>query len=321
LKTYFYDLKEKKFKVAKPNPLSQFISAVCMWIMGGVVFCGFAIGILYLTSANPTVLALRAKNKVLRTHLKQTKVTINNFKDQIDGLAHDDNQLYRSVLGMRAISPGERAAGAGGDKIYAKFNVYGGETASILKSTSKNLAQMKRTIKIQEASFNKIRKQYNIHRKKMSHIPAIKPAKGYLSSGFGMRYHPILHHMRFHAGIDIAARVGTKVYASADGIVKQAGRDGTYGNLIIIDNGYGYETYFAHLSAILKGIKPGAKVTRGQEIGLVGQTGMATGPHVHYEVHKNGKPVNPLDYFYANTSPSQYLKYKEQAEASTKSMD
>src|SRR5699024_5905295 len=134
-------------------------------------------------------------------------------------------------------------------------------------------------------------------------------------------YHPILHHMRFHAGIDIAAKVGTKIYATAAGIVKQAGRDGTYGNLVVVDNGYGYETYFAHMSAIAKGIEPGTKVKRGEVLGLVGQTGLTTGPHVHYEVHKDGEPVNPLSYFYANTTPEQYLKYKQQAESSTKSMD
>lgn len=155
----------------------------------------------------------------------------------------------------------------------------------------------------------------------MAHIPAIKPVKGYISSGFGMRFHPILHVMRFHAGLDIAAMVGTKVYATADGIVKRASRDGTYGNLIIIDNGYGYETYYAHLSAYAKGIKPGVKVKRGEVIGLVGQTGLTTGPHLHYEVHKNGKPVNPLGYFYANTTPAQYLKYRKEARSSTKSMD
>src|SRR5699024_7394421 len=149
----------------------------------------------------------------------------------------------------------------------------------------------------------------------------IKPVKGYISSGFGMRYHPILHIMRMHAGLDIAAVVGTPVYATANGVVKHAGPDGTYGNLVIIDNGFGYETYFAHLSAIAKWIKPRATVKRGEKIAFVGQTGMATGPHLHYEVHKDGKPVNPISYFYANTTPVQYLKYLHEAQASTKSMD
>lgn len=321
MKTYFYDSRDKKIKPFEHHSLSKLISAVCVWIIGGVVLCGFVIGILYHTGASPTVLALRAKNKVLRKQLKHTKVAINNFRGKLDVLAHDDNQLYRSVLGMKNISPGEREAGAGGAEVYAKYDVYGGQTALILKSTSRNVAKMKRRIKMQEASFKQIRKQSRLHRKKMAHIPAIKPVTGWISSGFGMRYHPILHRMRFHAGLDIAARVGTKVYASADGIVKQAGRDGGYGNLIIIDDGYGYETYYAHLSAFAKGIKPGARVKRGEEIGLVGQTGLTTGPHLHYEVRKNGKPVNPLAYFYANTTPAQYLKYEKQARESTKSMD
>jgi murein DD-endopeptidase MepM/ murein hydrolase activator NlpD len=222
---------------------------------------------------------------------------------------------------MKPISSGEREAGTGGAPIYAKFDVYGEETAHILKTNAKDLNKLERMINIQKASFKNIERKYNINRKKLNHIPAIKPVAGFISSGFGMRYHPILHRRRFHAGIDIGAQVGTKVYASADGTIKHAGPEGTFGNLIIIDNGFGYETYYAHLSAIAKGIKPGTHVKRGEQIGLVGQSGLTTGPNLHYEVHKNGKPVNPLHYFYANTSPSQYLQYKHEAESSTKSMD
>lgn len=321
MKNRFYDGEEKKSRPGERNLLFQLVNTISMWVIGGVILCGFVIGILYHTAASPTVLALRAKNKVLRKHLKHTKTAINHFKVELGNLAQDDNHLYRTVLGMKKISPGEREAGAGGAEVYAKYDVYGGKTALILKSTSRRLARMKRRIKMQEASFKKIRIQYHNHQKKMAHIPAIKPVKGWISSGFGMRFHPILHIWRMHNGVDIAARVGTPVHASAAGIVIQAGRDGSYGNLIIIDDGYGYKTYYAELSAFAKGIKPGAKVKRGEVIGFVGQTGLTTGPHLHYEVHKNGEPVNPLGYFYANTSPAQYLKYRKQALASTKSMD
>ncbi|HYW36036.1 MAG TPA: M23 family metallopeptidase [Balneolaceae bacterium] len=303
------------------EPSEQVIQAACTWIVAGVVIAGLVVSIMYKMTGTPAEIALRAKNKVLRKQLNHTKRTVKKFRQQLKTLSHDDNKLYRSVLGMKKISHGEREAGAGGADIYAKYDVYGKKTANILKWTSKHLKQMERTIKIQKASFAKIERKYNTDRKKFKHIPAIKPVAGPITSGFGMRYHPILHHMRFHKGVDIGAPVGTKIYASAAGVVKHAGPEGTYGNLIIIDDGYGYETYYAHLSAIAKGIKPGVNVKRGEKIGLVGQTGLTTGPHLHYEVHKNGKAVNPIIYFYANTTPSQFLKYKRMAEKSTKSMD
>jgi murein DD-endopeptidase MepM/ murein hydrolase activator NlpD len=320
----FYSNHGKQDSNGKPGKYKipeKVVYSACIWIIAGVVLGGLGIGVFYKVAGTPGEIALQAKNKVLRKQLKHSQKTIKKFKGQLKELAHDDNKLYRSVLGMKSISPGERKAGTGGAPIYSKFNAYGEKTAHVLKTNARSLDKLERMINIQKASFQEIERKYNINRKKLNHIPAIKPAAGFISSGFGMRYHPILHHMRFHAGIDIGAVTGTKVYASADGIIKKAGPAGTFGTLIIIDNGFGYETYFAHLSAIAKGIKPGVHVKRGEEIGLVGQSGLATGSNLHYEVHKNGKPVNPLHYFYANTSPSQYLKYKHEAESSTKSMD
>jgi murein DD-endopeptidase MepM/ murein hydrolase activator NlpD len=321
LKTYYYDKDEIQFKPVDNNPWQKVIHNACIWIIGSVILLGFAIGIAYQTGNTPAIIALRSKNKILRKHLKHTQLSLNEFKGQLKKLATDDNKLYRTVLGMKAISPGERQAGTGGAAIYAKYDIYGVKTAAILKRTARKLKKTERSIKIQQTSFNEIKKQYNLHRKRLNHIPAIKPVKGYISSGFGMRYHPILHYRRMHTGIDIAAPDGASVYATADGVVKQAGPDGSYGNLIIIDNGFGYETYFAHLSAIAKGIEPGASVKRGEKIGYVGQTGLTTGPHLHYEIRINGNPVNPIGYFYANTTPSQFLKYKKEAEESTRSMD
>ena len=147
------------------------------------------------------------------------------------------------------------------------------------------------------------------------------PTNGTIISGFGIRFHPILKYRRLHAGLDISANTGDNIYATGDGVVKHAGREGTFGNLVIIDHGYGYETYYAHLSAIAKGIKPGVTVKRGDKIALAGQTGQAVGPHLHYEVLKNGKPIDPINFLFADTSPAQYLRYKKLAEKSTKSMD
>ena len=115
-----------------------------------------------------------------------------------------------------------------------------------------------------------------------------------LSSGYGMRKHPILGYSKLHAGVDFAAPRGTPVYAAGDGTVQRANYFGSYGNYVLIRHANGYETAYAHLNGFARGVKTGARVRQGQVIGYVGTTGRSTGPHLHYEVHVNGKKMNPL---------------------------
>jgi len=135
---------------------------------------------------------------------------------------------------------------------------------------------------------------------RIAHTPSIWPAEGRVTSEYGMRRHPITGRVQLHAGIDVAAPVGTPVYATADGTVVFAGEHGGYGLTVIIDHGYGIQTLYAHNSRLL--VKEGDEVVRGQPIAEVGSTGLSTGPHVHYEVHVNGEPVNPRAYLPGRTS-------------------
>ena len=318
---YYYDEQNCEFVPVEYNSLERVVYTACVWILCGVVLAGIGISILSFSVGTPAEIALKAENQELINQLEQTKTTIKDLDQQVDQLAEVDNEMYRSVLGMDKIPYDERQAGAGGADVYSEFDVYSQETSEILKWTAENLESLERSINIQKLSFKEIKNHYNKNQEKMKHIPAIKPTKGILLSGFGMRYHPILQYRRQHEGLDFRANVGNEIYATGDGVVKFAGLKGTFGRLIIIDHDYGYESYYAHLSSYAKGIKPGTKVKRGDLIGFSGQSGRVEGPHLHYEVHLDNKPVDPLNYLFADTTPEEYMMYKEIVENNHKSMD
>jgi len=146
--------------------------------------------------------------------------------------------------------------------------------------------------------------------KMIASMPSIMPVANRdlkrTASGWGMRIHPIYKILRFHYGMDFTASVGTDVFSTGNGIVKSAGREVGFGNCVVIDHGFGFETSYAHLSKIK--VREGQKINRGDVIGLVGSTGTSTAPHLHYEVSKNGKKVNPQNYYFQDLSPAEYEK-------------
>lgn len=322
LKKYFlYDKKNSNFIPVEYDSLERLIYSACIWIIGGVVLCGLGIAIFSKTIGTPAEIALRAENEALVEQLQQTQKTIQKYNKELKKLAKNDNELYRSILGMDPISYDEREAGTGGADIYSEFDAYSKETTEILKWTAENLEQMQHSIEIQRKSFEAIKRNYNANSEKFQYVPAIKPTEGALISGFGLRFHPILKYRRMHEGLDFSANMGDAIYATGDGVVKIASRQGTFGNLVVIDHGYEYETYYAHLSAFAKGIRPGVSVKRGEKIGLAGTSGRSVGPHLHYEVHKKGKALDPINFLFADTSPAEYLNMRRVAEKNTKSLD
>ncbi|MFH5831838.1 M23 family metallopeptidase [Halalkalibaculum sp. DA3122] len=322
LKNYFfYDERNCEFVPVQYNTFERVVYTASLYILFGVVFSGVGISILSSTVGTPAEIALKAENQALLSHLEQTKDSIQELDGELDQLAQTDNEMYRSVLGLEPIPYDEREAGVGGADIYSDFDVYSQETAEILKWTSEKLETLERGVNIQKSSFNEIKQYYNSNQEKMRHIPAIKPVQGIMLSGYGMRFHPVLKYRRMHDGLDFRANVGDDVFATGDGTVKFAGMKGTYGRLVIIDHGYGYESRYAHLSSYAKNIKPGAKVSRGDLIGYSGHSGMVEGPHLHYEVYHDGEPIDPINYLFADITPDEFLLYKEIARTNEKSMD
>ncbi|MFN9393331.1 MAG: M23 family metallopeptidase, partial [Flavobacteriales bacterium] len=155
-------------------------------------------------------------------------------------------------------------------------------------------------------------------------IPAIQPVSNKdlkrIASGFGMRIHPIYKIARMHSGLDFTADIGAEVYATGDGVVQSIDdKLSGYGHHVVLRHGFGFETLYAHLSRAV--VKPGEKVKRGQVIGYVGNSGTSTGPHLHYEVMKNGQKVNPVFYFYNDITPEQYEDLLQRAANANQSLD
>lgn len=318
---YYYDETNCEFVPIEYNRVEQVIYNLSIWILSGVVLTGIGIILLSNYVGTPAELALKAENEALFEQLETTRSALVSLDTQITEIAEKDNEVYRSVLGMERISYEERQAGVGGSDPYEDFDVYSESTSELLKWTASKVDNLERRIGIQQLSFEEIKNQYNLNKDKMSHIPAIKPTSGILLSGYGVRYHPILKYNRRHNGLDFRADVGDPVFTTGNGTIKFAGRQSTLGIIVIVDHGFGYETLYAHLSGIAKGIRSGTKVERGQQIAMAGDSGLSEGPHLHYEVHYNGQPVDPIYYLFADTSPEEYAMFKEISETNKNSLD
>ena len=175
---------------------------------------------------------------------------------------------------------------------------------------------------IQSTSYDEIVKLANNKEKMFAAIPAIQPVSNKqlirLASGFGYRIHPVYKVKKFHSGIDFSAPIGTPIYATADGKVSKAKRSGGYGKLVEIDHGFGYKTRYAHMHDFE--VRKGQNVKRGQIIGYVGNTGLSTAPHLHYEIVLNNKKINPVNYFFNDLDPDEYEKVLELASIENQSL-
>jgi murein DD-endopeptidase MepM/ murein hydrolase activator NlpD len=201
-----------------------------------------------------------------------------------------------------------RNAGIGGVNRYKELEGY--DYSELVMLTSKKLDRLMKQVVVQSKSFDEVVRLARDKEKWLACIPAIQPILNKelnaLTSHFGYRFDPVYKGTtKMHEGIDLTASVGTDVYATGDGVVKDVEFSGRgYGNQITINHGYGYTTRYAHLSRI--DIQPGQKIKRGDIIGGVGNTGKSVGPHLHYEVRKNGTPLNPVNFFYQDLSPEEY---------------
>jgi murein DD-endopeptidase MepM/ murein hydrolase activator NlpD len=237
---------------------------------------------------------LAAENQQLATQLGELHGRMHHLSDTLGVLATRDEQI-RLLANLDPIPDEVREAGIGGPAGSTSQAASGSELSRRADEIRVDINAMLRRANVLAASFTEAADSLENHRERLAAMPSFMPTQGWLTSNFSRaRYHPVLGVARPHEGVDVTAPVGTPIEAPAAGKVVGAGWEAGYGNVVTIDHGYGIETKFAHASKLL--VRRGEQVERGEQIALVGSTGLATGPHLHYEVHVNGRPVDPLRY-------------------------
>lgn len=235
------------------------------------------------------------ENKILKEKLVQLAGNYTQLKTGLDSLINLNDQL-RIVANLEPVSEEERLVGIGGSSTDILSKVISSKDFDISNALNV-IDEMTRKFEFEKIQYQKISEKFSENNELFEHIPAIKPTSGnFAYNSFGMRLHPILKRYKPHYGIDIVVDRGTPVWAPGKGKVVYVGRRGGFGLVVEIDHGFGYTTIFAHLSKSL--VKAGQTVSRGEIIAKSGNSGLSSGPHLHYEVHHNGSKLNPVDFFF-----------------------
>jgi len=271
---------------------------------------------------SPNEKFLQLQNQALKEDLNDLGDSVKQIQLKMLELERRDNGIYRNIFEATPLPDSARANFLERQKEIAKVESMSNN--ELVRSLVEGLTNLKNRIAAQNSSYKEISNLINNKEKLLLATPAIQPVSNKdlnrIASGYGYRIDPIYKTVKFHAGLDFTAPQGTPIYATADGVVKTAGfSDGGYGNHVVINHGYGYETLYGHMYRIK--VRSGTRIKRGEIIGYVGNTGKSTGPHCHYEVHKNGQKLDPVYFFYNDLTPQQFDQLLKRASASNQSFD
>ncbi len=238
---------------------------------------------------------LRRQNSSQRSQIQWFAVQANDMKENLARLSNFDRKL-RIIANLQSPAPYNRLSGMGGAIVedHPLGSIFDKGQEKLVEDMRLNIGLMKEEATLLEESLHELKEYIQGKKILLAYTPAIWPTRGWVTSRFGYRVSPFTGLREFHQGLDISTQMGTPIIAPADGVVARVGMQGGYGNMITIDHGYGYITRYGHISKAM--VKAGARVKRGQTIAVVGTTGRSTGPHLHYEIHINGLPINPKRY-------------------------
>ncbi|HEX9728122.1 MAG TPA: M23 family metallopeptidase [Gemmatimonadales bacterium] len=245
---------------------------------------------------------LELTNDLLSQEIDLTRAQLAELTDTLDAITRRDREV-RLLAGLEPTDADVQMAGIGGplglwtdrEQLLAEGSV--GQAAIDMRL---DIGSLIRRANLLAGSFDEAADSLRGHLDRLSRTPSIMPTSGFLSSTFAReRIHPIYHEARAHEGIDISAAMGTPILAAAGGRIVDVRTLPGYGKIVTVDHGYGVVTRYAHCSRIL--VRAGERVSRGDEVALVGSTGITTAPHLHYEVIVRGRQVNPMEYIFPET--------------------
>ncbi|TDP58307.1 M23 family metallopeptidase [Flavobacterium dankookense] len=320
---YYFDTESLAYRKIKPK-LSKKLGYIGLFLLSSALF-GFLCFVVLLNTPYFETPKDRLQAREIET-MKLRYSILNKKMEQIDevleSIEERDNNIYRAYFNTSPIPTEQRKAGFGGVNRYKELE--GFNNSELVINTSKRVDVISKELAIQSKSLDEILALAKQKNKLLAAIPAIQPVKNEqlkrMASGFGYRSDPFTKARKMHQGMDFTSPTGTPIFATGDGIVKRADNTASgYGNHIVIQHGYGYETLYGHLSKYK--CKAGQRVKRGDIIGYVGSTGRSEAPHLHYEVHKDGKPVNPINFYYGNISAAEYSIISKLANQENQSLD
>ena len=320
---YYYDsenLAYRKIKTRKRKKFGVFMLFILAAALFGLLSFIILLNTPYFETPKDRLQAREIEN------LKINYAILNKKMDQvntvIDAIEDRDNNLYRVYFNKMAIPDSIRKVGMPGINRYKLLEGY--DNSQLVSNTTKRMDIITKELAVQSKSLDEILKLADAKSYFLAAIPAIQPVRNEnlkrMASGFGYRTDPFTKVKKMHQGMDFTAKTGTPIYATGDGVVTKADNSASgYGNHIVIRHGFGYETLYAHLSKYKS--RAGQRVKRGDIIGYVGSTGRSEAPHLHYEVHKDGKVVNPLNFYYGNISAVEYVAIAHLANQENQSLD
>ena len=318
---YYYDTKTLSYKPIKLNS-SEKIRGYFIFFLSSILLSFFILMIFYQFFDSPKEKRLKLEIQNLTSQYEVINNDMKQVETVLDEIQERDDNIYRVIFEADPIPTSIRKQGFGGVNRYEKL--LGLSNSELMINTSKKIDQLTKQLYLQSKSFDEVIDLAKNKSNMLASIPAIQPVANKdlkrMASGYGYRIHPIYKTRKMHYGMDFSAKTGTEIYATGDGVVSKIKRSKRgYGNYVKINHGFGYETLYAHMSKYI--VKRGQKVKRGEVIGYVGNSGISTAPHLHYEVRKDNKKINPMNFYYNDLSPEEYEKMLEISLQSNQSLD
>ena len=320
---YYYDKESLSYKKISASKKERFLNALS-FILTSFFFGTITLLIIINTPAinTPTELSQSRELKNYEIQIGLLNKKLEQLEMVLDNIEERDNNIYRVLFEVNPIDEDIRKAGFGGVNRYNQLE--GFENSDIIIETTKKLEILTKQLVIQSKSLDEIEKLVKDKQEMLAAIPSIQPIRNddmtRIASGFGMRTDPFDKSRKMHQGLDFSAPRNTPIYAASNGTITRAdSRSSGYGKHIRINHGYGYQTIYAHLDSY--NVKRGQRVKKGDVIGYVGNTGRSKGFHLHYEVLKDGKRVNPVNYFYGNLTADEFDEILKIASQENQSLD